>query len=374
MRKADEIVIVGGGVIGLSTAFFLARGGRQVTVLDNSPTRDKASWAGAGILPPGNPALASTPCDWLRAKSAELFPTFSQELLQLTGFDNGFRICGGVEFPGQPDWQWEDSLRDEGIAFELVSESQIPSRFPGIDRGLGPGYFLPAMAQVRNPWHLHALKNGCEKLGVHLRDNCTAFDFQIQGGRITALNSSEGALSADRFLVAGGAWSGKILKTLGFESSVEPIRGQIVLIQADVPLRQIVLAGKNYLVPRGDGLILIGSTEEDVGFLRGTTAEGKSSLLEFARRISPSIAEGKVVDHWSGFRPKSPTRNPLIGRVGDFENLYVATGHFRSGLQMSLGTALLVSQLMTGANTEIPLDSFSLNELPVSEVPLLFQS
>src|SRR3954453_8887180 len=118
MTERPDILILGGGVIGLTTAYFLAREGARVAVLDKGDFGQEASWAGAGILPPGNPPHAHTPFDQLRAHSAALFPTLSAELRERTGIDNGFLRCGGLEFLGEGDDAAEQEWRGDGITFE----------------------------------------------------------------------------------------------------------------------------------------------------------------------------------------------------------------------------------------------------------------
>src|SRR5687768_10704652 len=115
MRTHPDVLVIGGGVIGLTTAYYLARDGATVTVLDRSAPGSEASWAGAGIIPPGSPAGARTPYDRLRAESSRAFPALTHELRELTGIDNGFRVCGGIEVFERPTPEVTDLWRAEGI-------------------------------------------------------------------------------------------------------------------------------------------------------------------------------------------------------------------------------------------------------------------
>src|SRR5262249_57885309 len=156
MAERSDILIVGGGVIGLTTAYFLAREGVRVEVIDRGDFGQEASWAGAGILPPGDPAHARTPFDLLRAHSAALFPTLSAELRERTGIDNGFVRCGGLEFVAESEQAGDQEWRGEGIAFELLREPALSRLEPALAPGLGAAYHLPDLAQPRNPRHLQA--------------------------------------------------------------------------------------------------------------------------------------------------------------------------------------------------------------------------
>src|SRR5262245_17535242 len=169
--SSPDILIVGGGVIGLSTAYFLARAGVQVEVIDKSDFGQEASWAGAGILPPGNPARARAPYDQLRAHSSALFPTLSAELRERTGIDNGYLRCGGIEFPQGAGDLLEEAWRDEGIAYERLDATACRRLEPALLSGeRQPAdqvvFHLPDLAQVRNPRHIKALLAGCQSFGV----------------------------------------------------------------------------------------------------------------------------------------------------------------------------------------------------------------
>src|SRR5208282_2575242 len=159
----------------------------------------------AGILPPGNPGRATEPGDLLRAHSAVLFPHLSAELQEQTGIDNGFRRCGGLEFDG--DGAAVDRWRQEGIAFERLRQPELRRLEPGLAPGLTEAYFLPDMAQVRNPRHLKALLAACASRGVRLRPGCCAVGFDVGGGIVTAVKTLDGPRTADRFLLATGAWT-----------------------------------------------------------------------------------------------------------------------------------------------------------------------
>src|SRR5438128_636994 len=168
MQDHADVLILGGGVIGLTTAYFLAREGVRVQVVDKTDFGQEASWAGAGILAPGNPAKARTPADKLHAHSVALFPSLSAELRERTGMDNGYLRCGGLEFSGEHDESAPNEWRSEGIAFEKLNENDLRRLEPVLAPGLGSAYYLPDMAQVRNPRHIKALLAACQSCGVKI--------------------------------------------------------------------------------------------------------------------------------------------------------------------------------------------------------------
>lgn len=361
-RQASDVVIVGGGVIGLSTAWRLAQAGRTVTVLDRAQIGSEASWAGAGILPPGNPEYSTTPEQRLRALSASLWEPQSRQLREETGIDNGYLNCGGL------DVSFSQSLDDdiakwteEGVTAERVNASQLTEHF-GLNRETVDAFRLPRLAQVRNPRHLKALGAACIAAGVTIEEGTPVHGWERNDEKVSAAKTPRGDISGGQFLLASGAWSGGLAETFGLRLPVKPIRGQIVqLFARKLPFRCVIQEGPRYLVPRPDGRILVGSTEEDVGFEKRNTASAVADLIQFATRLVPPLAEATLERTWSGLRPGSPDGLPSLGVVPETENLYIAAGHFRSGLQMSPGTAQIMLELMTGQDPSIPLDGLHLN-------------
>jgi glycine oxidase len=359
-----DVAIIGGGIIGLTSAYFLARAGVSIAVYDRGDLGREASWAGAGILPPGNPARAATSADKLRGIGSERFPHFSAELRERTGIDNGYRRCGAIEFLTSEDADVPGVWAAEEIAFERLTLAEAKKLEPlGVVEG--EAYLLPNCAQVRNPWHLRALVAACERIGVQLHTNSAVEAWEGTRDRIEAIRFTSGArVSAGRFVLAAGAWSEKLLGALGHHPHVHPVRGQIALLRGEGPSRVLML-GNRYLVPRGDGLTLVGSTEEpEVGFEKRTTPEGIAELLAFAARTVPVLGSAKLETSWAGLRPGSPDGLPFIGPVPGWDNVYVAAGHFRAGVQLSIGTAQALCELLTGQPVSVPLDAFALDRTP----------
>lgn len=378
MAQHPDVVVVGGGIIGLTSAYFLAKVGFRVEVLDRSDLGKEASWAGAGIIPPGNPDRAATAVDQLRAIGSARYPAFSTELRDSTGIDNGYRRCGGIEFLHAEDEYVLPLWKAEGIAFEPLAGEQLWRLEPTLAAVPGVPYLLPACAQVRNPWHLRALIAACEAVGVRLRPH-TPVEELITGAtdRVTELMlAGGGRVAADRFLIAAGSWSEPFLNRLGVQPHIHPVRGQIVLLNHPRPvLGRVLMLGKQYLVPRGDGRILVGSTEEpEAGFEKVNTDAAVANLTELARRTVPALRAAAVEKCWAGLRPGSPDGSPFIGPVPGWANVFVAAGHFRAGVQLSIGTGLVVAELLAGHRTSVPLDAFRVDRKPDRGVRPAFRS
>ena len=244
MSPSPDVLIIGGGVIGLSTAYFLAREGARVRLIDQGEFGQEASWAGAGILPPGNSTRARSSYDRLLAVSSEMFPKLSAELRERTGLDNGYLRCGGVELGGNE--ALAEAVRRAGIACELLDEPALHAKEPALAAGFAPAVYLPELAQIRNPRHVRALVAGCRSLGVELQPGCPVQALERSGSRITGVRTGAGVLTSDRYLLSAGAWSEGLLEPLGWRPGIRPIRGQIALLDSGTPLiRAVVLAGKS---------------------------------------------------------------------------------------------------------------------------------
>ncbi len=375
MGNHPDVLIIGGGVIGLTAAYFLVREGIGVELMDQGDLGQEASWAGAGIIPPGDPAKARTPFEQLRARSFVLFPRLSAELKEETGIDNGFLQSGGLVFHHEGNDYFAREWRGEGITVEEVHGQELTRLEPALGPGHARAYFLPQTSQIRNPRHLKALLSFCRKRGVQLRAGCPILGLEREGSRITAARTGAGTIHAGRYLLAAGAWSGALLEPLGWRSGIRPVRGQIALLNTGTPFFQrILLKGKRYLVPRADGRVLVGSTEEDAGFDKRTTAGAIHGLLDFAIQMVPGLVDVPLERSWAGLRPGSPDGLPYIGPVPGIENLFVAAGHFRAGIQLSPATGLVLKELFLGQKLTVGLDAFRLDRPPAQSPAPIFRS
>ncbi len=256
-----DILIIGGGVIGLSIAYELAGQGASVQILERGSFGQEASWAGAGMIIPADPQRATTYEARLRAESFIRWPAWSRQLFDETGIDNGFMNCGGIQlFPetvarhqlvpasgaaGSGDLaRSAEQLRVEGVIVEELSGDELQRLEPNINREITNAIHLPQMCQVRNPRHLKALIAACHARGVVMTTGAAVTNFERQGSRITAAQTATGAIRAAQFVVCGGAWSQSILAIAKCSIEVEPIRGQIVLLDdLTKPLRRIIEVG-----------------------------------------------------------------------------------------------------------------------------------
>jgi glycine oxidase len=154
-------------------------------------------------------------------------------------------------------------------------------------------------------------------------------------------------MSADRYIVASGAWSGELLEPTGLRLPIEPVRGQMLLFKGPPGLLSpITLHQGRYAIPRRDGHVLFGSTLEYSGFVKQTTDEARQDLMQAALALIPALADLPVVKHWAGLRPGSPDGTPVIGKHPDLDNLFINAGHFRNGVILGLASVHLLTDLL----------------------------
>lgn len=357
-----DCIIVGGGAIGLAIAYELSKGDASVAVYDAARSNHQASWAAAGIIPPADSVLAHDGWQRLVARGHQLHPIWAEELFEKTGIDVEYVACGAVHFAQSTGesaslravcQQW----RRDGIPAEGLDEARLLEIEPRFSRDIigGDDFYacwLAAEARIRPPRFLKALKRACVAQGVTLVDQLV-HDWVVEDGRLVSVTTDQGAAAAQQFCLASGHWTVLNLKRLGIRIEMKPWRGQVLLLHAkdieDCP-GVILNEGPNYLVPRSGGKVVVGSTVEDVGFESGTTEVAADALMAFARQVIPQ-GRFQVEAQWSGLRPGTGDGFPYFGFVPGIKNLFVAAGHYRSGISMSPATAEIVCASLLGQHS-----------------------
>lgn len=369
-HESHDLLLCGGGVVGLSIALECAEHGWKVLVVDRQKIGMASSWAGAGILPAGATSVAVDPIEQLRALSHRLHREWAERLKQLTGLDNEYRQCGGVYLARTAGERatlaanrlWWD---EHGIEYHKWSSTDVSDRIPALRELLSrepqaDTWFLPGDCRVRNPRHIQALVAACKRRNVQFMEHTEVLKMDVSSGVIAGAVTRDAVLRADRYCVTNGAWAAQMLETLELQCGVLPVRGQMILYRCEeMPFPMVINDGHRYLVPRDDGHVLAGSCEEEVGFDCRTTEEMLDQIRRWAESICPMLV-GKQVRTWAGLRPGSFDSYPYLGSLPSIENGWIAAGHFRHGLHWSTGTARLMHQCMSGEKTDIDIEPFCL--------------
>lgn len=348
----SDFLIIGGGVVGLATAFRLARDGATVTVVERGTIGAEASWAGGGILAPLLPWQYSAAVTDLCLHSAALYPDWVTTVQASGGLDTEYWRCG-MEILAP----FERAAANEWCA--MHSWKSLPRTVPGDPPDAPSALWLPDVAQVRNPRLVKSLRAAVVALGVQLLEHTEISGLTSDKQHVAHLRTAHDALRAHTYIVCAGAWSQSVLSDHPPAKTIKPIRGQMLLFQTDPNcLRHIIYHQGIYLIPRRGGHILVGSTLEDTGFDKSTTATARQMLSEHAFGLLPALRKATLQQHWSGLRPGSPDNIPTIDRHPTIDNLYINAGHFRYGVTMAPASADLIADLILGRTPELDMDAY----------------
>ena len=349
LSPKPDVIVVGGGIIGLSAAWQLLRDGVEVAVLDPAPGTG-ASHAAAGMLAPIHEAYwGETHILGLNLAASQAWPAFADEL----GVDSvDYRRNGMLMAAyGADDKALLDNLGDlheqEGLPVERLRSRECRSREPLLAPGVRGGVYSPLDHQV-NPRRVVAeLLNRVPTI--------PASATEVARNRV--VTDDDRVMACQQVVVAAGAWTGRLLGV-----PIRPIKGQILRLTGPeallrLPVRGVVRGSSVYAVPRSDGEIVVGATQEEQGFDTRVTAGGIYELLRDVLALLPGLSEIDLVETWAGLRPGAPDNAPIIG-TGD-DGIVYATGHYRNGILTAPVTATAVVALVQGRQPPVDLSPFS---------------
>jgi len=343
-----DVLVVGGGIIGLSCARELAAAGLQVEVVERLPAGSAASHAAAGmltVLGEEMPAEFVSVC----RESRDLWPAFLAALEEEAGRpiehdDLGALVLALSEEAASLD-AYIAEIRSAGEEVHEISLDELRRRVPDASPATRRVLHLPGERRVDNVQVCEALATAAERRGIRISYGCEVERVEIAEGLATGVHCRDARREAKLLLLTAGAWSGSIpgLPPL----PVRPVRGQIVrLAGVSWPWQGIVRDREHYAVRRGEGSLLVGSTLEEAGFNAHVTEAGVRELLDWARRLFPALASAPIEAVWAGLRPATPDALPMIGSFPGLPVL-VATGHHRNGILLAPWTAREVARLVT---------------------------
>jgi glycine oxidase len=359
-KRSFDAIFVGGGAIGLTCAWYAARRGARVAVLDRAQPPAGATRVAAGMLAPvGELAFGEPELLEMTLASARLYPDFVAELEAATGETTGYARQGALHVALDRDEAAElrrvhDLQRSLGLEAEWLPPRRCRELEPGLTPSFNGGVHAPGEAAVDPRALTRALLAALTASPeAEVRAGTEVVDGIFAGERLAGVRTAAGAeLCADAIVLAAGAWSGQAeWLPERARPPVRPVKGQAVELRSRdgaAPCERIVASERVYLVPRPDGRLIVGATVEEQGFDTAVTAGGVHELLREAYRLLPEVAEMELVGSMAGLRPGTPDNLPLIG-PGAVEGLLLATGHYRNGILLAPLTGETIAALLAGA-------------------------
>jgi glycine oxidase len=349
------VAVVGGGIIGLSLAWRLAAEGASVVVLERGQVGGQATGAAAGMLAPLAEASASSPFVDLGLASLDLYPKVVAALREETGLDAELHGPGMLRVALsdaeaatlETAWTWQQTV---GLPLEWLDGGAAHRVEPALSPSVCAAVLSPTERHVEPRRLARAFALAAGRRGVEIREGTAVTGFETRGTRLTAVITDSTRVSCGTAVLAGGAWVAESAARLGVPLPVLPVRGQILALTCmPPPTRHTIYARAGYLVPKADGRVVVGATEDDAGFDARPTAGGLAALLGMAPTLVPALASAPFESAWAGLRPATVDRLPLLGPLPGWENVTVAAGHFRNGILLApISADRLASQILHG--------------------------
>jgi glycine oxidase len=353
-----EVVVVGAGVIGSATAFYLAGRGHKVTLLEQNRVGGVPGASGASGSMLQALSGEGEAVERQGQESRAIFGELARELYELTGIDTGYHTPGTIVLAFSDEDVVQIKQRrvtayvrgDE--PHEWLNPEEVRRREPSVAENVVAGLYLPRSQNIYAPLYVKALAHGAAARGADLRQGVTVTGISRSGGRVAGVETTEGSIGCDALVLATGAWTGHAARWLDVTLPVGPQRGQIMALQARPPERRVrhILHGHGgYLIPKANGTTVIGATHDDVGFDARVTGAGLRWLLDVGSRMAPELAQATFKHAWCGFRPVvQDGGRPVVGRLPGTANAYVAAGHGAIGVTVSPAVGQLMSGLIAG--------------------------
>ena len=339
-----DCIVVGGGIVGMTTARELARRNLNVAIFDKAELGKESSWAAGGILSSMRPWIEHPVSAELSESGKNYYPEFVKELLSETGINPEYVRSGLLMI--------EKEAIEKTLLWAESNQITITQKYDDLPFKLEdkePRLFLPDIAQVRPPKLLTALRKSLDLLEVTCFEHTEVKSIKIIDNDFQSVSFEGGSLTANAVVIAAGAWSTSLIQGISEKINVYPVLGEMLCINFGKPvLKPIILDGGNYLIPRLDGQVLIGSTMEKKEFKKETTSKAKENLIKWAGKIWPELIKQPIIGHWAGLRPATDSQYPYVGLLKDSKNIYLNMGHFRKGILQAPICAKIMADLFCG--------------------------
>lgn len=363
LQASTDVIIIGGGVIGCSIAYYLRKAGVEVIVLEQGEIGAQASSAAAGLLAPLGSLSGPGPFADLLLASWSMFPALVAELEDVSGIRVEYARTGALRVvrnsksganlrKRMQEWQ------PLGLQMYWLSGDEARQREPLLAPDICAAIYAPEESQMKAPLVVKAFAKAAENLGAKLYSQSEVLGVRQEHDTITGVYTAQGeTIACNHLVIASGAWAAESGIWLNLPLPVTPQRGQILTLrQPTPPLRHIIFGEAIYLAPKFDKTVVVGATKEEVGFHKQVTAGGISWLLDSAIRLATSFDGSAIEQMWAGLRPKTPDNLPILGSALPWQNVTLALGHGSVGIMLSAITGQSIAELVvSGIEPEIML-------------------
>jgi D-amino-acid dehydrogenase len=368
-----DLIVIGGGIVGLSVAYHAVAAGAKTLLVERSDL-GRATAAGAGILAPETSAIESDAWFRLAIAAVDYYPTLIAQLQADAAGSTGYAATEALLVAVSAD---EDAAfaaaHERMLARQLQYGRPTADQMTPIDAAQARQLF-PPLAPVRAGLRIRraarvdgrllagAIERAAETRGM-VRRTASVDQILLQGETANGIVIAGETITAGSVVIAGGAWSAAFAAQLHVRLPVTPQRGQIIhllLPGVDTAAWPVILPFHgHYMVPWPDQRVVVGATREFVGFEPHTSVAGVHEVLAEALRVAPGLANATIGEVRVGLRPSTPDALPVLGRVSTARNVYLATGHGATGLQVGPYSGKLIADLALGATIEVDLDPFA---------------
>ena len=345
-----DIIVIGGGIIGLSIACEMAEKGKKIILLEKNKIGREASWAAAGTLEP----IWDTEADGdlllqIKIKSEALWRDFSQKIQDETNIDIEYNSSGGllIAMNSKEMDQLEKTCEvatKYGIESRILSKEEILSMESGMSHEVLGGIFLASECYVNPRKVTEALSKHLENMGGLIHENTRVTDLLDENGTVKGVSTPDGKIFAKQVVTCTGPWSSELTPI-----QVKPIKGYLLCFAGEhVPKVDHVIIHRNSIriLRRKDSTVMAIGLMDDAGFDRELKEERIKTMFDNTKRIIPSLNNGNIIETCSGFRPQGEDKFPVVGKIKN--GLYVATGHFKDGILLAPITAKIMSESLNG--------------------------
>ena len=363
MTKASEVVIIGGGVAGCATAYYLALVGVKATIIERDSISSQASGFSAGGLNPLEGSCIPGPLSALAMASFKLHLGLWDGLKAETGvdFQNRKVTLHKIAFSEDELSALQESVNlfetagEEGFSGKWLDRQEILELEPRLSPDLIGGVSLHGNATLSSLLFTQSLAEAAIRRGATVRAGL-ARGVRIQNGRVLAVILADGEIACDQVVLAAGPWSREAESWFDISLPVDPLKGEILRLQPEgAPFTADFSGAGASLYPRADGLVWCGTTEVDEGFNKEPTNAAKETIWNAAARLAPALANATLVRHTACLRPITPDYMPIVGRLPGWDNVFLTTGAGKKGILLGPGMGKATADLMMKGNTEVPL-------------------